>query len=467
MADDRDELYSLPRDISDDLIDLADNDDERFDRFVTYRHRQSSRAASAPPASRIAPPSGSRSVFADRRSPPPSTIEPDRSTTLPYALDNSDNTADQQCDESLGELLDTIAVRLDRNVHITDVCDHGTQSDNIPSVTRRNHPDRDVRTLVTEALGTMDSTFAPKPFKGQVGEDVETFLQEFDKYVEYRELHEEKVVALLKLLLKEGAGEWLGRLDINTRNNADALRRALLERYGRSKVVKHKTARELFARKQGADEDVETFISACVKLSTSFGAEAEAMAMYAIMGGLRRDLSTFVAQRQPENLKQLIEQARLAEMTTSPTSDQPVIQQLSEMKAELQRLGSKFETATTAQVRASSPSGTRRVHFDDAPRTSPSNNYYRPRGGSRGGGNFQQQRRQWNEQQQQPSAQSADDQTQARGDCTRCGRQGGHDHPNRCRAINLSCFYCTKVGHTAKCCFKAKRDRQIKDQRQQ
>jgi len=191
--------------------------------------------------------------------------------------------------------------------------------------------------------------------------------------------------------------------------------------------VKHKTARELFARKQGQDEDVETFISACIKLSTSFGGEAESMAMYAIMGGLRPQLATYVAQRQPENLKQLI-----------------------------QRLGSQLEKATTAQVRSSSPSDARRVRFEDKPRRRQSPNNYR-----------QRDTRAENNYPRKDGQQKSTTTDQQQKDCTRCGYQGGHDHPNRCRAYNQSCRYCDKMGHFARCCRKANHDRLVKAQNQE
>jgi len=316
-----------------------------------------------------------------------------------------------------------------------------------------------------EKVSMMEGSYTPKPFKGQMGEDVETFLQDFDKYIAYRELNDRKALALLKVLLKDGAGEWLERLDGYSRDNLRELRSALTERYGRSKIVKHKTARELFSRKQGPDEDLETFISACLKLSSSFGAEAESMAMYAIMGGLRPHLASFVAQKQPGNLKELIEQARLADMTVSPVTDQPMLLQMTEMKAELQRLGSKLEKATTSQVRESSPGSSRRVHFDDAsarPRSS-SPTYERQRGGRGGrGGRRPWSGRSWNDRQ----TRSAPEHNQ-RQDCSRCGWRGGHDHPNRCRAINLDCRLCGKIGHFARKCRSAGRQQESRVQNQQ
>lgn len=463
---DEDDTQSLPRNNADDQAEIVDGADDQgnasapptdaddttinneFDRFVTVRRTQNDRPSSAPLDDRLFAPSH----FETRRSRPP-TCEPSRSVSVAGSyVDDPNNTRLKQREESLGEALDEISQRFRDSVRIRDVRDKETQSATPTTTDIANK-------LSPNTYDIMDASFSPKPFRGQVGEDVETFLQEFVKYVEYRELNDNKALALLKLLLKDGAGEWLSRLDVFTRQSLRGVKAALLERYGRSKIIKHKTARELFARKQGIEEDVETFISACIKLSTSFGTEAETMAMYAIMGGLKPQLATFVAQKQPDSLKQLIEQARLAELTVSQASlDQPMIQQLSEMKAEIQRLGSKLEKATTSQIRSSSPSDARRVRFDDKPRRRQSPTNYRSQDNR--ADRRDRQQRQWNSQQGPPAA----DNYQQKQDCTRCGFRGGHDHPNRCRAINLTCRYCGKMGHFAAKCRKAARDHQAKDQ---
>ena len=298
----------------------------------------------------------------------------------------------------------------------------------------------------------MDHSFSPKPFYGKVGEDVETFLQEFDKYVAYREMDETKALALLRLLLKGSAGEWLDRLNVFSKNDMGRLKAAITERYARSKIVKHKTARELFSRKQGADEEVDAFVGACVKLSSSFGTESEAMAMYAIMGGLRPPLAAFVAQKQPESLKELIEQARLAELTVNPVTDHQMLDQMSEVKAAIQRLGEKLEKATTLQpVSNTTPEEQRR-----------SRPQYRPRPAA---GGYSQRSREQRDDATSSSKDVKKDEGQKDG-CSRCGYPGGHENPNRCRAFNQTCNFCSKVGHFARCCYKAKRYEQQRGQAQ-
>jgi len=117
-------------------------------------------------------------------------LSPPELSTIRTPTDDSE-THVKQTDGSLGEALDEIAKRLQRTCRV--VYDKGTQASETAAAAFNG--DR------------MDSSFAPRPFKGQVGDDVETSLLELDKFAEYRELKDDKAVALLKLLLKEGAGE--------------------------------------------------------------------------------------------------------------------------------------------------------------------------------------------------------------------------------------------------------------------
>jgi hypothetical protein len=327
-----------------------------------------------------------------------------------------------------------------------------------------------IRTTVNEQISTatMDtSSFAPKPFRGAIGEDVESFLTQFNKYVDFKELSPSKALALCKVLLQDGAGDWLLTLRPAVSGHLKALQDALMDRYGKSQLVRHKTARELFSRKQGPDEDLEKFVSSCTKLSRSFGDQSESMAMYAIMGGLRPALASFVAQKQPRNLRELIECARLGDLTVGSVSDseQRLLFQMSEMKAEMQRLGDKLQQATTAHIGQPSPTQQRRVAFDDdqSGRNRQSGSSY-PTYGRRGGSRWSTRRPMSG---RQPGNQSQQ-QTQAEDhECSRCGAPGGHSHPNRCRAFNLSCRYCIRVGHFAVKCRQAARDRQLHASQQQ
>ena len=98
------------------------------------------------------------------------------------------------------------------------------------------------------------------------------------------------------------------------------------------------------------------------------------MAMYAVMSGLKPSISAFVTQKQPKTMEELLEVARLAELTAGP----PVIDDLTLAKSlagvegrideKLSAINEFIKKATMAQVRTRSPTpDARRVSFEDQP----------------------------------------------------------------------------------------------------
>ena len=49
----------------------------------------------------------------------------------------------------------------------------------------------------------------PSPFLGRSSDNADDFYWQFTKYVEYKELNDEKQFALFKVLLSSPAGLWL------------------------------------------------------------------------------------------------------------------------------------------------------------------------------------------------------------------------------------------------------------------
>jgi len=173
------------------------------------------------------------SAFENRRSPPKSPSDRPLTISAPVARD-TEETHVKYADDSLGHIIDAIGRRFNEIVRIREAREIGTQSDPIPTPapTAKQQAAAPITRFVIKGTHTepeMDSAFSPKPFTGKVGEDVETFLQEFEKYVTYRELDDNKAVALLRLLLKGGAGEWLDRLDVHSKNEMGRLKRRYLK----------------------------------------------------------------------------------------------------------------------------------------------------------------------------------------------------------------------------------------------
>ena len=80
---------------------------------------------------------------------------------------------------------------------------------------------------------TMDAerSFTPSPFRGLATEDGTTWMRQFDLYVIFKELKDEKPLNLLKVLLQGQAGEWLESLAAVSKDTLVHLQAAFTERY--------------------------------------------------------------------------------------------------------------------------------------------------------------------------------------------------------------------------------------------
>jgi len=308
----------------------------------------------------------------------------------------------------------------------------------------------------------MDGVLIPKPFTGAPGDNIESWMLHLLAYCEYKELPDKKRMELAVILMRDAASDWLQTQQKGVDEDGafatfDELMNAAAKRFGRSDLIKHKTAKELFDTKQKADESVETYVAAQNKRAVYLGKEGESMALYAVLSGLKPQISTFVAQKQPKTMKELLEAARLAEITTVKNNDDAsIIQKLAELQEEMKRMSSKFNTVTA--IRPQSPD--RRVSFRDQRSPSPRPDRtqrreykqqpeWRPQQQQYGSNNYQPRPMQTRQQQpwSAPTRYTRQYQDQSGGqpECTRCARR--HDNPQLCPAINQSCRYCSKMGH--------------------
>ena len=357
---------------------------------------------------------------------------------------------------------------------------HRLQTDVHDQLNQTRHEISESMGETIRTIQGMDSlmSFQPKPFTGTVGEDIESWLDGFERFLEYREMPTRKAVTLCKLLLQQGAADWLATADLKT-GSYQELKAALIERFGRSAIVKHRTAQELFQRKQLPHESVDTYVAQMTKMGKSLGKLNDQMTMYAVMGGLKSHVATFVAQQQPKNMKELLDQARLAELTAPPQDmsniNAAVALQLCELQQEVKRMSDKMVTSCTTQVRQEY--GDRQRGFAGgqryqggqrwstapapAPPTAPAPVRFRFSPPA----TTQQQ-----QQQRQPADTSSDTTTggttrPAAQECSRCGRRA-HSHPNFCPSINKPCNFCGRLGHFIAKCRQAARNSELRAQDQ-
>ena len=309
-----------------------------------------------------------------------------------------------------------------------------------------------------------EKDFRPAPFCGRAGEDGEEWMRHFLNYCSFKLMDDARRLALLKVLLAGNAAVWLDAQESSRTPTGEPLlttfaqfREAFENRYKTPDILKYKSAKEIFSRRQGDDESCDNFIEAMRKLGRLIGAE-EKMVTYAILSGLRPNIANYVTRQNPQNLEQLTEAARVAELTQGTD-------QFADVKPEIRRLSSKWDQLTAAPIAEKRTPSPKRVTFMQAPPQAPSppsprwqENYYpedrKPpthftypqssfrgrgsRGGYRGGRN------------RSPEF--------GREMCPKCGKEP-HANFLYCPANNKLCNFCHKRGHFSAVCRAARRGR--------
>ena len=172
------------------------------------------------------------------------------------------------------------------------------------------------------------------------------------------------------------------------------------------------------------------------------------MALYSILAGLRPQIATFVAQKQPQNMKELLEAARLAEIAIVHGAEETVLEQL---QSQMTQLTTAMNKMTTARIGETSEKGDeRRVAFSGRRSPSPgprnnNNNYSRRQQTTsyqqRGGGGYYRGRGRggrWSS--------TTNGQQDRTAQCGRCGRYN-HPNPQICPSMNDICHWCNRPGH--------------------
>jgi len=157
------------------------------------------------------------------------------------------------------------------------------------------------------------------------------------------------------------AANWLETLGENVWGDIHALQRAFNERYQAPDIVKYKTSKEIFNRRQQEGENIDDYTVSMRKLSKVIEAD-DKLTRYAILNGLRPALASYVTQQKPDTMEALLEAARIAEITCTPanTADSQLTEQMASMQCQLQRLVSRFDRCSTSPVAADRRSGSPR-----------------------------------------------------------------------------------------------------------
>ena len=312
---------------------------------------------------------------------------------------------------------------------------------------------------------TDNKSITPPYFSGTSAEDAAQWLRHFENYSVFKTLDDGKQLALFKVLLRGNAAIWLDSQSNATLANMPAVKAAFKARYKTPDTVMYQNASQLFSKRQDADLSSEDYIAIMRKLGSEIGAD-ERMIRFAILNGLRPELRAFVIQNQPENFDQLIEAARLAELSSLPSCNSDtsaaLLDQIANMQSQLKEVSAKWDRLLSAPV-------------DLRPTTSPppdsATNRTQPFPPSTGGSRstFGPTRGQPPERPKYESPNSnLRDQFSSTytGRCSRCARRA-HADIDLCPAVNQTCYYCRSKGHFSVCCRTALRARSHAHQQSQ
>lgn len=313
-----------------------------------------------------------------------------------------------------------------------------------------------------------DGALLPSNFEGRPSEDAEAWLNYFNQYSTYKSIvSKPQQIELFKLLMRGQANDFIQSLPADQTDTIEHLQEAFKNRYQQSELIKYRSARDIFNRKQQIGEAVDDYVTAMQKMARRVSDNInDDMTRFAIMAGLLPHIANAVVAKAPKTIAELLQAARIAELTAQPAADTPVLKQLQEVQAEVQKLSLQLRQNTTAAITQRSPTPERkerRVSFENDRHQPNSQSYsqqsqrpvYRPTPNKMPAQQFAQQSSNTTRPPRQPQAPS----------CYRCG-YAIHDDFRTCPALDPSkrCNYCGKQFHFAKACKSAKRDRNASQQ---
>jgi hypothetical protein len=369
-----------------------------------------------------------------------------------------------------------------------------------PSARRNNEPP-------TPMVSLSDISFMVKPFSGTANSEqsAEKWLHSFDLYSQFKNIEGQAKLNLFKLMLTDQAAAWLMALPDSITCSWDTLLTAFHQRYGLTEAEKWKYNKDIWSREQGENQTVDDYVTSMQIIANRVGMSQNTL-KEAIIQGLKPELRLFVLNAQASDIPSLLHVARTCEAARSadkPNKQADGIQELRTMvstlmckmdklsdkedhKSALEKRVTFAQAAVTTERQQSttrrsvSPSDRReadqRTNYNNPVPVQQSQFNHRPsrtsnqyptagqRTWNRGG---QQQQSPWNTAPQWSASFAAAPPTQdmtsgnngtwnpttmgSTANCGYCGRQ----HPfgkQFCRAANIQCFNCSRIGHLSKMC---------------
>jgi len=207
-----------------------------------------------------------------------------------------------------------------------------------------------------------ERNLAPEKFKGVPSEDAEQWLNHLENYCRFKTYDDNKKLNLALVLMTAGAAHWLETLTVADKQTWDAFKAKFCSRYLQPEYVHFRAAKLLFNTKQQPSESADDFLAKIQQLARQINAD-EQTTRFAALNGLMPHIASFVTQKQPKTMLELLEAARIAEITAPSTfeSDMSVAKTLANVEQQLKLMRAEWDghTASAAGVapaaRAGSP----------------------------------------------------------------------------------------------------------------
>jgi hypothetical protein len=170
-----------------------------------------------------------------------------------------------------------------------------------------------------------------------------TFIRDFEDITTYKGLAGNKKLAAFALCLKGAARDWHDGLPREVRDNWDRLRDRFLEVYKPRQETLWAKERDLYHRHQAEDMPVLSFISGIAKEARELRLRDEQL-INLIIGGLRPGIRSYVLDREPRDMDQLLEAASRAEARLA----EPHREHERELHKQIKALSAKVDSFTAA-----------------------------------------------------------------------------------------------------------------------
>lgn len=300
-------------------------------------------------------------------------------------------------------------------------------------------------------------------FCDSISQDAQTWFDELNDWMAYKNITGDKRIAVFKLKLAGGAKQWLQSLPDTEKDTFDNLKVAFIARFKAKEFERHKYLSDLFSEKQEHNQSVDSYVTQLRNKAARVQVD-EKMQISAALNGLKPKIAAFCMQHKLETMDELMEQAKIYEFTNKSVAEatgDEVMKKLDKITTDMSNLNDRVGRLTISQVREErsySKSPDRRVKFAETavmvkPLAESQRGHYEYKNAQRRPMNYKPAQGMY--QQQQPLQHQSDDvrRSQISQELPICWRCGKNNHlAQECGLQFKSCYKCSALGHAAVMC---------------